>query len=82
MTRTLMALVIGGLLAAAPAAPVLANQDSSMGGPMYHRTSYRGAPDLNLALAVVLAGGGPKVNANFHTILTTAVLDLKDAYGL
>src|ERR1700722_17607224 len=29
-------------------------------GAMYHRNSYRGAPNLNLTLAVVIAGGGPQ----------------------
>ena len=29
-------------------------------GAMYHRNSYRGAPDLNLTLAMVIAGGGPR----------------------
>jgi hypothetical protein len=43
--------------------------DTSM--PMYHHTSYRGAPDLNLALAVVLAGGGP---AHFDASTLVGVL--------
>lgn len=42
----------------APAAGFDGAATDPMAG-MYHRTSYRGAPDLALAVSLVVAGGGP-----------------------
>jgi hypothetical protein len=49
-------MVVGGM--ALPAAADQPGMSPQM--PMYHRTSYRGAPNLNLALSMVEAGGGPQ----------------------
>ncbi|MGH7708642.1 MAG: hypothetical protein ACREM8_04800 [Vulcanimicrobiaceae bacterium] len=58
--KLLLFLVLAGSLAASAVVPVSA--DDAMKSHHFHRTSYRGAPDLQLTLALVQAGGGP---ANF-----------------
>jgi hypothetical protein len=47
------------LTATLPAVPAMGMTMAEAGSVPYHRTSYRGTPDLHLALALVVAGGGP-----------------------
>jgi hypothetical protein len=54
-------IVFVALVLAAIAAPVATTPAAAASGVRtYHETIYNGAPDLHLALAVVIAGGGPK----------------------
>jgi len=71
----------GRLVAALYGAGRMANGRFDVGYMIEHAISHR----LHVALMHDINADpafGPKVNANFHTVLTQVVLDLKDGYGL
>ena len=71
----------GKLTAALYAAGVMPNGRFDIGYMIEHLISHK----LHVVLMHDINANpayGPKVNASFHTILTQAMLDLKDAYGL
>ena len=58
MNRT-FGLIAALIFSATTIGPAAAAMPGMSDGMMYHRTSYRGAPDLPLTLSLVIAGGGP-----------------------